>query len=120
MKSKWKWSCSCLHSSINTPLCVHISGSSDLLTAPGQGCPTPGCNGVGHIRGPRYGTHYTSVACSTFFFFYFSLSLFCFFGHSFLCVSYCFLILVSYGICMIISLISLVNIFYISYHNYSE
>uniref|UniRef100_A0A8P4GIU3 L3MBTL histone methyl-lysine binding protein 1b n=1 Tax=Dicentrarchus labrax TaxID=13489 RepID=A0A8P4GIU3_DICLA len=35
------------------------NGSSDLLTAPGQGCPTPGCNGVGHIRGPRYGTHYT-------------------------------------------------------------
>uniref|UniRef100_A0A3B4BBN4 SAM domain-containing protein n=1 Tax=Periophthalmus magnuspinnatus TaxID=409849 RepID=A0A3B4BBN4_9GOBI len=30
---------------------------------PGQGCPTPGCNGVGHIRGPRYGTHYTSVSC---------------------------------------------------------
>uniref|UniRef100_A0A669CUJ0 L3MBTL histone methyl-lysine binding protein 1b n=1 Tax=Oreochromis niloticus TaxID=8128 RepID=A0A669CUJ0_ORENI len=38
------------------------NGSSDLLTAPGQGCPTPGCNGVGHIRGPRYGTHYTFVA----------------------------------------------------------
>uniref|UniRef100_A0A671UJP6 L3MBTL histone methyl-lysine binding protein 1b n=1 Tax=Sparus aurata TaxID=8175 RepID=A0A671UJP6_SPAAU len=35
------------------------NGSSDLLAAPGQGCPTPGCNGVGHIRGPRYGTHYT-------------------------------------------------------------
>uniref|UniRef100_A0A7N8Y1T7 L3MBTL histone methyl-lysine binding protein 1b n=1 Tax=Mastacembelus armatus TaxID=205130 RepID=A0A7N8Y1T7_9TELE len=35
------------------------NGSSDLLTAPGQGCPTAGCNGVGHIRGPRYGTHYT-------------------------------------------------------------
>lgn len=30
---------------------------------PGQGCPTPGCNGVGHIRGPRYGTHYTQVSC---------------------------------------------------------
>uniref|UniRef100_A0A3P8P487 SAM domain-containing protein n=1 Tax=Astatotilapia calliptera TaxID=8154 RepID=A0A3P8P487_ASTCA len=38
------------------------NGSSDLVTAPGQGCPTPGCNGVGHIRGPRYGTHYTFVA----------------------------------------------------------
>uniref|UniRef100_A0A665WBC1 Lethal(3)malignant brain tumor-like protein 4 n=1 Tax=Echeneis naucrates TaxID=173247 RepID=A0A665WBC1_ECHNA len=32
-------------------------------TLPGQGCPTPGCNGVGHIRGPRYGTHYTQVSC---------------------------------------------------------
>uniref|UniRef100_A0A8C0Y6E1 L3MBTL histone methyl-lysine binding protein 1b n=1 Tax=Cyprinus carpio carpio TaxID=630221 RepID=A0A8C0Y6E1_CYPCA len=30
---------------------------------PGQGCPTQGCNGVGHIRGPRYGTHYTAVSC---------------------------------------------------------
>uniref|UniRef100_A0A665WAH7 Lethal(3)malignant brain tumor-like protein 4 n=1 Tax=Echeneis naucrates TaxID=173247 RepID=A0A665WAH7_ECHNA len=39
------------------------NGTSDLVTAPGQGCPTPGCNGVGHIRGPRYGTHYTSVSC---------------------------------------------------------
>uniref|UniRef100_A0A7N8XPE2 L3MBTL histone methyl-lysine binding protein 1b n=1 Tax=Mastacembelus armatus TaxID=205130 RepID=A0A7N8XPE2_9TELE len=40
------------------------NGSSDLLTAPGQGCPTAGCNGVGHIRGPRYGTHYTlAVSC---------------------------------------------------------
>lgn len=54
----------CLHSFIKFPVCVRvcISGSSDLVTAPGQGCPTPGCNGVGHIRGPRYGTHYTFVA----------------------------------------------------------
>lgn len=49
--------CSRLHSFVS----VCVSGSSDSLTAPGQGCPTPGCNGVGHIRGPRYGTHYTSV-----------------------------------------------------------
>uniref|UniRef100_A0A3Q4AJB5 SAM domain-containing protein n=1 Tax=Mola mola TaxID=94237 RepID=A0A3Q4AJB5_MOLML len=41
----------------------HPNGSSDLFAAPGQGCPTPGCNGVGHIRGPRYGTHYTLVSC---------------------------------------------------------
>uniref|UniRef100_H2LZ46 L3MBTL histone methyl-lysine binding protein 1b n=1 Tax=Oryzias latipes TaxID=8090 RepID=H2LZ46_ORYLA len=39
------------------------NGPSDLLTVQGQGCPTPGCNGVGHIRGPRYGTHYTQVSC---------------------------------------------------------
>uniref|UniRef100_W5M9E4 L3MBTL histone methyl-lysine binding protein 1b n=1 Tax=Lepisosteus oculatus TaxID=7918 RepID=W5M9E4_LEPOC len=38
-------------------------GLSDSTALPGQGCPTPGCNGVGHIRGPRYGTHYTSVSC---------------------------------------------------------
>ncbi|XP_053743438.1 lethal(3)malignant brain tumor-like protein 4 isoform X1 [Synchiropus splendidus] len=39
------------------------NGSTELLSALGQGCPTPGCNGVGHIRGPRYGTHYTQVSC---------------------------------------------------------
>ncbi|XP_066573736.1 lethal(3)malignant brain tumor-like protein 4 [Amia ocellicauda] len=38
-------------------------GLSDSSVLPGQGCPTPGCNGVGHIRGPRYGTHYTAVSC---------------------------------------------------------
>ncbi|KAF4075925.1 hypothetical protein AMELA_G00224620 [Ameiurus melas] len=39
------------------------SCSSDPQVPPGQGCPTPGCNGVGHIKGPRYGTHYTAVSC---------------------------------------------------------
>nr|XP_015805968.2 lethal(3)malignant brain tumor-like protein 4 isoform X1 [Nothobranchius furzeri] len=39
------------------------NSTSETLAAPGQGCPTPGCNGVGHIRGPRYGTHYTQVSC---------------------------------------------------------
>lgn len=52
-----EWLCSRFHCFV----CVWVSGSSDPPTAPGQGCPTPGCNGVGHIRGPRYGTHYTSV-----------------------------------------------------------
>ncbi|XP_066529581.1 lethal(3)malignant brain tumor-like protein 4 isoform X2 [Hoplias malabaricus] len=41
----------------------HPNGSSDPPPPPGQGCPTPGCNGVGHIKGPRYGTHYTAVSC---------------------------------------------------------
>ncbi|KAF7669719.1 hypothetical protein LDENG_00147160 [Lucifuga dentata] len=39
------------------------NSSTDLMSPPGPGCPTPGCNGVGHIRGPRYGTHYTRVSC---------------------------------------------------------
>ncbi|KTG46098.1 hypothetical protein cypCar_00013563 [Cyprinus carpio] len=38
----------------------HPNGPRDSPVPPGQGCPTPGCSGVGHIRGPRYGTHYTS------------------------------------------------------------
>ncbi|KAJ8004929.1 hypothetical protein DPEC_G00141390 [Dallia pectoralis] len=41
----------------------HPNGSTDVPVLPGQGCPTPGCNGVGHIKGPRYGTHYTLVSC---------------------------------------------------------
>ncbi|XP_077382079.1 lethal(3)malignant brain tumor-like protein 4 isoform X2 [Festucalex cinctus] len=40
----------------------HPNSANDA-SPPGQGCPTPGCNGVGHIRGPRYGTHYTQVSC---------------------------------------------------------
>uniref|UniRef100_A0A674MC53 L3MBTL histone methyl-lysine binding protein 1b n=1 Tax=Takifugu rubripes TaxID=31033 RepID=A0A674MC53_TAKRU len=38
-----------------------VFSALSVVSPPGQGCPTPGCNGVGHIRGPRYGTHYTSV-----------------------------------------------------------
>ncbi|XP_049586788.1 lethal(3)malignant brain tumor-like protein 4 isoform X1 [Syngnathus scovelli] len=40
----------------------HPNSSNDV-SPPGQGCPTPGCNGVGHVKGPRYGTHYTQVSC---------------------------------------------------------
>ncbi|XP_033013867.1 lethal(3)malignant brain tumor-like protein 4 isoform X2 [Lacerta agilis] len=36
-------------------------GTADPSGAVGQGCPTPGCQGLGHVRGPRYGTHYTYV-----------------------------------------------------------
>ncbi|XP_053123537.1 lethal(3)malignant brain tumor-like protein 4 isoform X2 [Hemicordylus capensis] len=38
-------------------------GTTDPLAVAGQGCPTPGCLGMGHVRGPRYGTHYTLVGC---------------------------------------------------------
>ncbi|KAJ6663789.1 hypothetical protein lerEdw1_009868 [Lerista edwardsae] len=38
-------------------------GTVDPSGAVGQGCPTPGCQGMGHVRGPRYGTHYTLVGC---------------------------------------------------------
>uniref|UniRef100_A0A8C6ZJ28 SAM domain-containing protein n=1 Tax=Nothoprocta perdicaria TaxID=30464 RepID=A0A8C6ZJ28_NOTPE len=37
-------------------------GKVDVGTA-GQMCPTPGCQGIGHVKGPRYGTHYTLVGC---------------------------------------------------------
>ncbi|NXN91884.1 LMBL3 protein, partial [Rhinopomastus cyanomelas] len=29
----------------------------------GQVCPTPGCLGIGHVKGPQYGTHDTLVGC---------------------------------------------------------
>ncbi|XP_019367694.1 PREDICTED: lethal(3)malignant brain tumor-like protein 4 isoform X2 [Gavialis gangeticus] len=38
-------------------------GAADTMGTVGQGCPTPGCQGIGHVRGPRYGTHYTLVGC---------------------------------------------------------
>ncbi|KAM9320144.1 lethal(3)malignant brain tumor-like protein 3 [Gastrophryne carolinensis] len=38
-------------------------GVGDTAPIPGQGCPIPGCKGIGHVRGPRYGTHYTAVGC---------------------------------------------------------
>ncbi|XP_042295680.1 lethal(3)malignant brain tumor-like protein 4 isoform X2 [Sceloporus undulatus] len=38
-------------------------GTADPSGTAGQGCPTPGCQGLGHVRGPRYGTHYTLIGC---------------------------------------------------------
>ncbi|XP_034269574.1 lethal(3)malignant brain tumor-like protein 4 isoform X1 [Pantherophis guttatus] len=39
-------------------------GTSNAASTPaGQVCPTPGCQGLGHVRGPRYGTHYTLIGC---------------------------------------------------------
>ncbi|XP_065506664.1 lethal(3)malignant brain tumor-like protein 3 isoform X2 [Caloenas nicobarica] len=38
-------------------------GTVDRVGTVGQTCPTPGCHGIGHVRGPRYGTHYTLVGC---------------------------------------------------------
>ncbi|KAM6239864.1 lethal(3)malignant brain tumor-like protein 4 isoform 3-T4 [Porphyrio hochstetteri] len=38
-------------------------GAADRVGTVGQVCPTPGCHGIGHVRGPRYGTHYTLVGC---------------------------------------------------------
>eukprot|EP00079_Xenopus_tropicalis_P012504 XP_002939531.2 PREDICTED: lethal(3)malignant brain tumor-like protein 3 isoform X2 [Xenopus tropicalis] len=38
-------------------------GASDMAAVAGQGCPIAGCTGIGHVRGSRYGTHYTAVGC---------------------------------------------------------
>ncbi|OCT92114.1 hypothetical protein XELAEV_18015171mg [Xenopus laevis] len=38
-------------------------GASDMPAVAGQGCPIAGCTGIGHVRGSRYGTHYTAVGC---------------------------------------------------------
>ncbi|XP_065390263.1 lethal(3)malignant brain tumor-like protein 4 isoform X7 [Macaca fascicularis] len=37
---------------------------NDLKILPGQAvCPTPGCRGIGHIRGPRYSGHHSAFGC---------------------------------------------------------
>ncbi|NWW89150.1 LMBL3 protein, partial [Rhynochetos jubatus] len=38
-------------------------GVVDLVGKVGQGCPTPGCHGIGHVKGSRYGTHHTVIGC---------------------------------------------------------
>uniref|UniRef100_A0A8C0BIQ2 SAM domain-containing protein n=1 Tax=Buteo japonicus TaxID=224669 RepID=A0A8C0BIQ2_9AVES len=42
---------------------VPLGKVDDIILLLGQACPTPGCHGIGHVRGPRYGTHYTLVGC---------------------------------------------------------
>ncbi|XP_042187815.1 lethal(3)malignant brain tumor-like protein 1 isoform X2 [Callorhinchus milii] len=38
--------------------------SQDLMTAPiPGGCPTPGCKGMGHIKGARYTGHHSAFGC---------------------------------------------------------
>uniref|UniRef100_UPI00398ECFA4 lethal(3)malignant brain tumor-like protein 4 isoform X2 n=1 Tax=Pristiophorus japonicus TaxID=55135 RepID=UPI00398ECFA4 len=38
--------------------------SQDLVAAPSPGgCPTPGCKGVGHIKGARYTGHHSAFGC---------------------------------------------------------
>ncbi|KAG9493035.1 hypothetical protein GDO78_001128 [Eleutherodactylus coqui] len=38
-------------------------GVADISPVPGQCCPIAGCKGIGHVRGPKYGYHYTAVGC---------------------------------------------------------
>nr|XP_044999979.1 lethal(3)malignant brain tumor-like protein 4 isoform X1 [Jaculus jaculus] len=39
-------------------------GANDVKVPPGQAvCPTPGCRGIGHIRGPRYAGHHSAFGC---------------------------------------------------------
>ncbi|XP_036906266.1 lethal(3)malignant brain tumor-like protein 4 [Sturnira hondurensis] len=38
--------------------------ANDVKTIPGQAvCPTPGCRGIGHIRGPKYSGHHSAFGC---------------------------------------------------------
>ncbi|XP_012882589.1 PREDICTED: lethal(3)malignant brain tumor-like protein 4 [Dipodomys ordii] len=38
--------------------------ANDVKVLPGQAvCPTPGCRGIGHIRGPRYAGHHSAFGC---------------------------------------------------------
>ncbi|CAE1304696.1 MBT domain-containing protein 1,Polycomb protein Sfmbt,Lethal(3)malignant brain tumor-like protein 2,Lethal(3)malignant brain tumor-like protein 3,Lethal(3)malignant brain tumor-like protein 4,Lethal(3)malignant brain tumor-like protein 1 [Acanthosepion pharaonis] len=40
-------------------------GPGDLASVQGQGgCPTPGCKGIGHIKGAKYAGHHSASGCS--------------------------------------------------------
>ncbi|XP_030205242.1 lethal(3)malignant brain tumor-like protein 4 isoform X1 [Gadus morhua] len=43
---------------------LETPADSSLRPAPSQGvCPTPGCRGVGHIKGPKYNGHHSAFGC---------------------------------------------------------
>ncbi|XP_052073604.1 lethal(3)malignant brain tumor-like protein 3 isoform X1 [Mytilus californianus] len=45
------------------PLTAPIS-PEDIIHSPGQsGCPTPGCKGIGHIKGAKYIGHHSAFGC---------------------------------------------------------
>ncbi|XP_067135172.1 lethal(3)malignant brain tumor-like protein 4 isoform X2 [Centruroides vittatus] len=37
--------------------------SNNLITQGQGGCPTPGCKGIGHIKGPKYTSHHSAFGC---------------------------------------------------------
>ncbi|KAL7889050.1 hypothetical protein AOLI_G00040240 [Acnodon oligacanthus] len=44
-------------------LCLLSAGPQDMFESSEVGCPTPGCKGVGHIKGARYSGHHSAVGC---------------------------------------------------------
>lgn len=41
---------------------ILLLGPGDLASVQGQGgCPTPGCKGIGHIKGAKYAGHHRYV-----------------------------------------------------------
>uniref|UniRef100_A0A8C9PZR8 L3MBTL histone methyl-lysine binding protein 4 n=1 Tax=Spermophilus dauricus TaxID=99837 RepID=A0A8C9PZR8_SPEDA len=43
---------------------LEVPHPNDVKILPGQAvCPTPGCRGIGHIRGPRYSGHHSAFGC---------------------------------------------------------
>uniref|UniRef100_A0A671K8G7 SAM domain-containing protein n=1 Tax=Sinocyclocheilus anshuiensis TaxID=1608454 RepID=A0A671K8G7_9TELE len=45
------------------PLQPPITPQDVFETSEQSGCPTPGCKGVGHIKGARYSGHHSAVGC---------------------------------------------------------
>jgi hypothetical protein len=42
---------------------MYFAAPEELIHSPGQsGCPTPGCKGIGHIKGAKYVGHHRYVA----------------------------------------------------------
>ncbi|XP_033737732.1 lethal(3)malignant brain tumor-like protein 3 isoform X2 [Pecten maximus] len=60
--------CSDIHppgwcSKTNHPLTPPISPADLVDTAEKGGCPTPGCKGIGHIKGAKYTGHHSAFGC---------------------------------------------------------
>lgn len=54
---EWGWCITC-----DEFVCVFFIAPQDMFETSEQGgCPTPGCKGVGHIKGARYSGHHRSV-----------------------------------------------------------
>ncbi|XP_051500790.1 lethal(3)malignant brain tumor-like protein 3 isoform X2 [Myxocyprinus asiaticus] len=45
------------------PLQPPITSHDMVETSEQNGCPTPGCKGIGHIKGARYAGHHSAVGC---------------------------------------------------------
>ncbi|KAG2468389.1 LMBL3 protein, partial [Polypterus senegalus] len=44
-------------------ICINADPNDVIESSEDRGCPTPGCNGIGHIKGARYSGHHSSVGC---------------------------------------------------------
>lgn len=49
-----------IHSWITQSLCFFLATREKISSA---ACPTPGCKGIGHVKGAKYSTHHSTFGC---------------------------------------------------------